>query len=304
MESPRGRLLWIFILVCLFSDIARPLENDDNPSDFKALGILRREKDSTKVKEILPVEVNVGGLVNFFNAQIQKLGDNVTHLNNQLQIIKENEERNRESLKAELERSRNKSKLLEEEAERCRIESKLLLEEEVERNNAAQNSLKEEIYRLKNESTAIKAENERLKMTLEATTHETGILQGTTSRPKAIVYKENDKVRITKNGSPASEGLLEVFHDGEWGTVCHDWFGDVDATVVCRMLGYATGTSRCCGAFGRGSGRIWLDLVHCNGDELSIFDCEARPLGENDCAHSQDVGVSCTGQKTDGRLYL
>merc|ERR1712212_532813 len=152
MESPRGRLLWKFILVCLFSDIARPLENDDNPSDFKALGILRREKDSTKVKEILPVEVNVGGLVNFFNAQIQKLGDNVTRLHNQLQIIKENEERNLESCKSELEISRK--------------ESKLLLEEEVERNNAAQNSLKEEIYKLKNESTAIKAENERLKMTL------------------------------------------------------------------------------------------------------------------------------------------
>jgi len=160
MESPRGRLLWIFILVCLFSDIARPLENDDNPSDFKALGILRREKDSTKVKEILPVEVNVGGLVNFFNAQIQKLGDNVTRLHNQLQIIKENEERNLESCKSELETSRNE------------------LEEEVERNSAAQNSLKEENYRLK-------AENERLKMKLEATSHETGIPQGTTSRPKA-----------------------------------------------------------------------------------------------------------------------
>merc|ERR1719290_599402 len=98
------------------------------------------------VKEILPVEVNVGGLVNFFNGQIQKLGDNVTRLHNQLQIIKGNEERNR----AELKRSRNESKLL-----------------------------KEEIYRLKNESTSIKAENERLKMKLEATSHETGIPEGT-----------------------------------------------------------------------------------------------------------------------------
>jgi len=127
-------------------------------------------QDSTQVKETLPVEVNVGGLVNSFNGQIQKLGDNVTRLDNQLQIIKGNEERNRKSCKAELERSTNESKLLEEEVERSRIESKLL---------------KEENYRLKKESMAIKAENEKLKMKLEATSHKTGIPQGTTSRPVA-----------------------------------------------------------------------------------------------------------------------
>jgi len=44
MDSPRGRLLTIFILTCLFSDIAKSLKNDDDPSDFK--GILRREKDA------------------------------------------------------------------------------------------------------------------------------------------------------------------------------------------------------------------------------------------------------------------
>jgi len=161
MDSPRGRLFTIFILACLFSDIIGSLKNEDNPSDYKASGISRRERASTQVKEILPVEVNVGGLVKIFNQQIQKLGDNVTRLHNQLQIIKGNEERKLESCKAELETSRNE------------------LEEEVERNSAAQNSLKEEIYRLKNESTSIKAENERLKMKLEATSHETGILQGT-----------------------------------------------------------------------------------------------------------------------------
>jgi len=143
MDSPRGRLFTIFILACLFSDIIGSLKNEDNPSDYKASGISRRERASTQVKEILPVEVNVGGLVKIFNQQIQKLGDNVTRLHNQLQIIKGNEERNLESCKT------------------------------------SRNSLKEENYRLKNESTSIKAENERLKMKLEATPHETGIPQGT-----------------------------------------------------------------------------------------------------------------------------
>ena len=86
--------------------------------------------------------MNIGGLVNSFNEQIQKLGDHVTRLDNQLQIIKGNEERNLESCKAELKKSKTESQLLEEEVERC---------------SSAQNSLKEEINRLKNESTAIKA---------------------------------------------------------------------------------------------------------------------------------------------------
>jgi len=109
MDSPRGRLRSIFILACLLSDVARSLQNEDNPSEFKALKILRRQKDSTKVKETLPVEVNIGGLVNSLNEQIQKLGDHVTRLDNQLQIIKGNEERNRESCKAEIYRLKNES---------------------------------------------------------------------------------------------------------------------------------------------------------------------------------------------------
>jgi len=163
----------------LFSDIIGSLKNEDNPSDYKASGISRRERASTQVKEILPVEVNVGGLVKIFNQQIQKLGDNVTRLHNQLQIIKGNEERNLESCKAELETSRNE------------------LEEEVERNSAAQNSLKEENYRLK-------AENERLKMKLEATSHETGILQGTSevtgfSLRTAVSYRHIKYIFVKKN---------------------------------------------------------------------------------------------------------
>jgi len=114
-----------------------------------------------------------------------------------------------------------------------------------------------------------------------------------------IDYKENDKVRITRNGSFASAGLLEVFHDGEWGTVCDDRFGDVNAGIVCRMLGYATGTAHIKAAFGQGSGRIWLDNVFCRGDELSIFDCPANPIGDEDCEHDEDIGVSCTGTATD-----
>ena len=95
-------------------------------------------------------------------------------------------------------------------------------------------------------------------------------------------------------GSSYSEGRVEVYYKGIWGTVCNDGWNDTHASLVCTQLGF--GSSGSLAYFGPGIGSIYLDNVICSVNDTILANCGHYGVGiTENCDHSKDVGVVCIG---------
>ena len=93
-------------------------------------------------------------------------------------------------------------------------------------------------------------------------------------------------------------GRVEVYYNGEWGTVCDDGWNHADATVVCRQLGFYSSVRAYGSAqYGQGTGPIWLSRLSCFGNESSLFECGQLSVATKNCTHSNDAAVDCRGSR-------
>ena len=116
-------------------------------------------------------------------------------------------------------------------------------------------------------------------------------------------YFLDGSVRLV-DGSSSSEGRVEVYYQGAWGTVCDDLFDIQDATVICRQLGLPSATRAVSAAdeFSVGDGPILLDNLECTGAESTLSDCSHAGWTVNNCGHSEDAGVVCSTTTSDPSL--
>ena len=96
---------------------------------------------------------------------------------------------------------------------------------------------------------------------------------------------------------------MEIFYNGQWGTVCDDFWSVRNAEVACRELGFEYAIRALRGyQVQDGTGQIWLDNVGCNGNEETLASCYHSGFGVHNCNHSDDAGVECS--RTGNIVYL
>jgi serine/threonine protein kinase len=89
-------------------------------------------------------------------------------------------------------------------------------------------------------------------------------------------------------------GRVELCDGGVWGSVCNHGFGDSEAKVVCKQLGFSESWVVVqTPLFGSGMGPIHLDDVRCQGNETSLLDCSHREMRRHNCYRSNEVAVVC-----------
>ena len=110
-----------------------------------------------------------------------------------------------------------------------------------------------------------------------------------------IVPAEQDgALRLVDGGVPRC-GCVEVFYDGQWGTILgDDGWNTFAGDVVCRQLGYTGAQSLFKnGCYGEGQDPTWLFNLTCKTNSSSILECAHSGWGNGTSNRSQDAGVCC-----------
>jgi hypothetical protein len=106
----------------------------------------------------------------------------------------------------------------------------------------------------------------------------------------------NGQIRLVE-GRYVSQGKLEVYCNGQWGTVCDDLFEIDEANTVCQHLGYTNAVSFSqFGPYGNNTNQpIWLDNVRCSSVQSCLSLCQMCPEKEwHDCVHAEDITIQCS----------
>ena len=88
---------------------------------------------------------------------------------------------------------------------------------------------------------------------------------------------------------------MEVYYNGQWGSVCDNGWDDIDAGVVCRELG--VGSSGRVANFGDDGRPVLLDNVICSDDDAMLSQCGHYGVNITNCDASKLAGVKCYGKQ-------
>ena len=112
----------------------------------------------------------------------------------------------------------------------------------------------------------------------------------------------NGALRLVDTITLRFGGMLDIYYNNKWRTVCDDSWSSSAASVACRQLGFVDVSVSFRSDFGTSSQNIWLNDVACNGSESRLIDCSHAGIGFDNCNRSEEVGVHCIAGELGGFL--
>ncbi|MGH0169076.1 UNVERIFIED_CONTAM: hypothetical protein FKN15_056154 [Acipenser sinensis] len=91
-------------------------------------------------------------------------------------------------------------------------------------------------------------------------------------------------------------GRVELYYRGQWGAVCWNDFGINEAHVACRQAGCGEAETYSRFYSSIDDFPIWLDRVHCTGNETNLWDCPSDTWGHHKCDLRMQARVVCKGK--------
>lgn len=110
-----------------------------------------------------------------------------------------------------------------------------------------------------------------------------------------VICFDETEIAFRINGGNARFGRVEFNYDGKWNTICSSTWGQEEANVTCRQLGFLTGETYDGDLYTESTGKAYGINFRCKGSETNLNECPHEGLQEeaNCDNHKDDEAVFC-----------
>ena len=98
------------------------------------------------------------------------------------------------------------------------------------------------------------------------------------------------------------EGLVQVYYNNSWGTMCNEQRDKREADVVCRMMGYdgySTVVVKSVDSYQQHYDAAWMTNLQCTGNESTLFSCNHDGWRLGKCVNGENAIVAC--KRSEGK---
>ncbi|XP_078520260.1 scavenger receptor cysteine-rich type 1 protein M130-like [Lissotriton helveticus] len=111
----------------------------------------------------------------------------------------------------------------------------------------------------------------------------------------AVKCSENPVLRLAGGGHRCA-GRVEIYYQGQWGTVCDTNWDEQAAKLVCRELKCGSVLDhRFKGVGDANAPQAWLDLQQCKVDTQFLWHCSSKQRKLHTCRKGSPAEVICSG---------